>query len=86
MSALGTVTCLRGNGALTLGVAPGLAAARMWLLSAACEAYLAARAAGPVTALSAAEIAAWRAVNGELLPRLWQHLQHRANSQSAPLR
>jgi len=58
----------------------------MWLLSAACEAYLAARAAGPVTALSAAEIAAWRAVSSELLPRLWQHLRHRANSQSAPLR
>ena len=84
--AAGEALLLRGNGALTLGVTPGLAAARMWLLSAACEAYLAARAAGPVNALSAAEIAAWRAVSSELLPRLWQHLRHRANSQSAPLR
>jgi HCOMODA/2-hydroxy-3-carboxy-muconic semialdehyde decarboxylase len=84
--AAGEALLLRGNGALTLGVAPGLAAARMWLLSAACEAYLAARAAGPVTALSAAEIASWRAVSSELLPRLWQHLRRRANSQSAPLR
>ena len=84
--AAGEALLLRGNGALTLGVAPGLAAARMWLLSAACEAYLAARAAGPVSALSAAEIAAWRAVSSELLPRLWQHLRHRAGSQSAPLR
>ena len=29
---------------------PGLAVARMWLLSAACDVYLSARAAGPVTA------------------------------------
>ncbi len=43
-------------------------------------------AAGPFTALSAAEIAAWRAVSSELLPRLWQHLRHRAGSRSAPLR
>jgi HCOMODA/2-hydroxy-3-carboxy-muconic semialdehyde decarboxylase len=84
--AAGEALLLRGNGALTLGAAPGLAAARMWLLSAACEAYLAARAAGPFTALSSAEIAAWRAVSSELLPRLWQHLRHRAGSRSAPLR
>ena len=82
----GEALLLRGNGALTLGAAPGLAATRMWLLSAACEAYLAARAAGPFTALSAAEIAAWRAVSSELLPRLWQHLRHRAGSRGAPLR
>ena len=76
----GEALLLRGNGALTLGAAPGLAVARMWLLAAACEVYLAARAAagaGPVTALSAREIASWRAVSGELLPRLWQHLRHR---------
>jgi HCOMODA/2-hydroxy-3-carboxy-muconic semialdehyde decarboxylase len=84
--AAGGALLLRGNGALTLGAAPGLAAARMWLLSAACEAYLAARATGPVAALSAAEIGAWRAASSELLPRLWQHLRHRASSQSAPLR
>ena len=40
----------------------------MWLLSAACDVYLSARSAGPVTPLSAAEIASWRAVSAELLP------------------
>ena len=50
---------------------------RMWLLAAACEVYLAARAAGPVTPLTADEIAAWRAAGPGLLPRLWQHLRHR---------
>ncbi len=77
----GEALLLRGNGALTLGATPGIAVARMWLLSAACDAFLAAHAAaqpGQVTALSAAEIASWRAVRDELLPRLWQHLQRRA--------
>ena len=32
----------------------------------------------PVTRLSGQEIASWRAVGGELLPRLWQHLRRRA--------
>jgi HCOMODA/2-hydroxy-3-carboxy-muconic semialdehyde decarboxylase len=77
----GEALLLRGNGALTLGATPGIAVARMWLLSAACEVYLTARAAaGPgydVTALSAGEVASWRAVGGELLPRLWQHLRGR---------
>jgi HCOMODA/2-hydroxy-3-carboxy-muconic semialdehyde decarboxylase len=49
----------------------------MWLLSAACDTFLAARAGGPVTGLSAQEIASWRAVQDELLPRLWQHLRRR---------
>jgi len=74
----GEALLLRGNGALTLGVTPGVAVARMWLLSAACDTFLAARAGGPVTGLSAQEIASWRAVQGELLPRLWQHLRRRA--------
>ncbi len=82
----GEALLLRGNGALTLGATPGLAVARMWLLSAVCDAYLSARAAGPVTPLSAAEIASWRAVSAELLPRLWQHLRSRINSQTARLR
>ena len=69
---------LRGNGALTLGATPGIAVARMWLLSAACDVFLAGRAAGPVQPLSAAEITSWRAVQDELLPRLWQHLSRRA--------
>jgi len=76
----GEALLLRGNGALTLGATPGVAVARMWLLSAACDAYLAAAAAsgpGGVTPLSADEVASWRAVRDELLPRLWQHLRRR---------
>jgi hypothetical protein len=38
---------------------------------------LAAAGANPVIPLSAGEIASWRAVSGELLPRLWQHLRRR---------
>ena len=41
----GEALLLRGNGALTLGAAPGLAVARMWLLAAACDVYLAALSA-----------------------------------------
>ena len=83
----GEALLLRGNGAVTLGATPGLAVARMWLLAVACDVYLAALAAAgadpvtpvtPVTPLSAGEIASWRAVGGELLPRLWQHLRSRA--------
>jgi HCOMODA/2-hydroxy-3-carboxy-muconic semialdehyde decarboxylase len=70
----GEALLLRGNGALTLGATPGIAVARMWLLAAACETWNAARAAGPVTPLTAQEIGSWRAVADELLPRLWQHL------------
>ena len=83
----GEALLLRGNGAVTLGASPALAVARMWLLAAACDVYLAALAAsgaasggGPVTPLSAGEIASWRAVGGELLPRLWQHLRSRPGS------
>jgi HCOMODA/2-hydroxy-3-carboxy-muconic semialdehyde decarboxylase len=65
---------LRGNGALTCGATPGLAVARMWLLACACQAWLAAAAAGQVAVLSAAEIESWRGVQRELLPRLWDHL------------
>ncbi len=77
---IGEALLLRGNGALTLGATPGIAVARMWLLSAACDIYLAATAAagsgsGRVTPLSAEEVASWRAVRDELLPRLWQHLR-----------
>src|ERR1700761_7024103 len=57
----GEALLLRGNGALTLGATPGLAVARMWLLAAACDVYLAALAASrasPVTTLSGGEIAA----------------------------
>lgn len=61
---------------MTLGATAGLAVARMWLLAAACEVYLAARQAA-VTPLSAEEIASWRAAGHELLPRLWEHLRRR---------
>jgi HCOMODA/2-hydroxy-3-carboxy-muconic semialdehyde decarboxylase len=71
----GEALLLRGNGALTLGVTPGIAVARMWLLAAACDTWLAARAAASVTPLTADEVESWRAVADELLPRLWQHLQ-----------
>jgi hypothetical protein len=54
------------------------------VLSAACDAFLAARAAGPLRLLTAAEIASWRAVADELLPRLWQHLQHRCSHPARP--
>jgi HCOMODA/2-hydroxy-3-carboxy-muconic semialdehyde decarboxylase len=77
----GEALLLRGNGALTLGAAPGLAVARMWLLGAACEIWLAARAAGEPRWLPAAEIAAWRSVAPELLPRLWQHLRRKASTE-----
>jgi ribulose-5-phosphate 4-epimerase/fuculose-1-phosphate aldolase len=82
--AVGEALLLRGNGALTLGATPGLAVARMWLLSVTCDVFLAARAVGQVTPLSVAEIASWQAVRDELLPRLWQHLRHRGDKQ-APL-
>ncbi len=72
---IGEALLLRGNGALTLGTTPGIAVARMWLLSAACDTYLAARAAGQVHPLTAEETASWRAVGDQLLPRLWHHLR-----------
>jgi HCOMODA/2-hydroxy-3-carboxy-muconic semialdehyde decarboxylase len=74
----GEALLLRGNGALTLGATPGVAVARMWLLSAACDAFVATQAAGPITPLTVEEIASWRAVGDELLPRLWQHLRERS--------
>jgi HCOMODA/2-hydroxy-3-carboxy-muconic semialdehyde decarboxylase len=69
---------LRGNGGLACGATPGQAVARMWLLAAACEVWLAAAAAGTPLAMDAAAMQSWRAVQGELLPRLWRHLRHAA--------
>jgi HCOMODA/2-hydroxy-3-carboxy-muconic semialdehyde decarboxylase len=74
----GEALLLRGNGALTLATTPGVAVARMWLLAAACETFVATRATGRVTPLTGEEIASWRAVGDELLPRLWQHLRERS--------
>jgi len=74
----GEALLLRGNGALTLGATPGVAVARMWLLAAACDAFVATRATGRITPLTVEEIASWRAVGDELLPRLWRHLRERS--------
>jgi ribulose-5-phosphate 4-epimerase/fuculose-1-phosphate aldolase len=70
---------LRGNGAITCGTTPEQAVTRMWLLAAACEAWLAASAAGGPRPMEAGEIESWRAVQAELLPRLWPHLLRRAS-------
>ena len=78
----GEALLLRGNGALTLGGTPGIAVARMWLLSAACEAHT---GAGPsARPLSTVEIESWRAVRDELLPRLWAHLRRRCAAPASP--
>jgi HCOMODA/2-hydroxy-3-carboxy-muconic semialdehyde decarboxylase len=78
----GEALLLRGNGALTLGTTPGVAVARMWLLADACDAFLATQAAGRAKPLTVEEIASWRAVGDELLPRLWQHLQRHGTRRS----
>jgi HCOMODA/2-hydroxy-3-carboxy-muconic semialdehyde decarboxylase len=78
----GEALLLRGNGALTLGVTPGVAVARMWLLADACDAFVTARAAGRPRSLTAEEIASWRAVGDELLPRLWEHLRRHGTRES----
>ena len=74
----GEALLLRGNGAITLGATPGVAVARMWLLAGACDTWLAAQATGQVKPLTPEEVASWRAVRDELLPRVWQHLRRRA--------
>ena len=78
----GEALLLRGNGAITLGATPGVAVARMWLLSVACEVWLATQH-GAATTLTAEEVASWRAVQDELLPRLWQHLRIRDPGRAA---
>jgi HCOMODA/2-hydroxy-3-carboxy-muconic semialdehyde decarboxylase len=75
---------LRGNGALTCGATPGHATARMWLVAAACETWLAASASGEARTLTAAEVESWRSVEGELLPRLWLHLSRMASDKGWP--
>jgi HCOMODA/2-hydroxy-3-carboxy-muconic semialdehyde decarboxylase len=67
---------LRGNGAVTTAATPGLAVARMWLLAAACRAYLDASAAGQPVPLAPAEIASWQEVQAEMLPRVWAYLRY----------
>jgi HCOMODA/2-hydroxy-3-carboxy-muconic semialdehyde decarboxylase len=75
----GEAMLLRGNGAVTTGDTPGDAVARMWLLSVTCQAWTSAYP-DERRGLSDAEIASWRAVAGELLPRLWNHLKRKALS------
>ena len=62
---------LRGNGAVTVGVHPGIAVARMHLLDTACR--VRAHAHDPVY-LDDEDVAAWRAAAPPLLERLWTHL------------
>ena len=71
----GEALILRGNGAVTVGASPGLAVARMWLLAVNCG--LPRTRAKPLTD---EEIDSWRAVQDELLPRLWRHLLRKATS------
>lgn len=74
----GEALLLRGNGAVTTGDDPGLAVARMWLVAAACAAWLGVH---PTERrfLDADEIASWRAVAPELLPRVWTHLARKVD-------
>jgi HCOMODA/2-hydroxy-3-carboxy-muconic semialdehyde decarboxylase len=79
----GEALLLRGNGAVTVGTSPGLAATRMWLLAAACELWLTLPPDAERRLLSAAEIDSWREVADELLPRLWRHLSHSCEGRTA---
>lgn len=65
---------LRGNGALTVGLSPALAVARMWLLEASADAWLRARSAGAAQSLTDEEAAGWARTTEQLLPRLAAHL------------
>jgi ribulose-5-phosphate 4-epimerase/fuculose-1-phosphate aldolase len=73
----GEALLLRGNGAATVGDSPGLAVTRMWLLAAACQVWTSTHP-DERRGLNDTEIASWRAVSGELLPRLWAHLNRKA--------
>jgi ribulose-5-phosphate 4-epimerase/fuculose-1-phosphate aldolase len=69
---------MRGNGAITVGSEPGIAAARMYVLEASARLNLQATATGrEPRPLSPAELAAWSGVADELLGRLWAHLRSR---------
>jgi len=70
---------LRGNGAVTVGASPGIAAARMYVLEASARINLrAASGARDLHPLSDVEFEAWRDVEDEILGRLWAHLRGRA--------
>jgi HCOMODA/2-hydroxy-3-carboxy-muconic semialdehyde decarboxylase len=69
----GAGVVLRGNGAVTVGASPGLAAARMYVLEASAQLNLAAAGGTPLT-LREDEYASWSAAADEILARLWAHL------------
>ncbi|MTD56888.1 class II aldolase/adducin family protein [Amycolatopsis pithecellobii] len=68
---------LRSNGGAALGATPGLAVARMWLLDVACRVWTQAHQGGKPEPLGEDDITAWRAAEGPLLERLWQHLKRK---------
>lgn len=66
---------LRGNGAVTTGPHPGVAAARMWALEASAALNLPLLALADLPGLSGPEVEHWEAVSDELLERLWRYLR-----------
>lgn len=74
LGAAGSVL-LRGNGAVTTGNEPGVAAARMWALEASAALNLPLLVLDDVPGLSAAEVKHWDGVSDELLERLWRYLR-----------
>jgi len=77
----GEAVVLRGNGAVTVGRSPGIAAALMVVLEASARINLAAAVAGGSRPLSEAEYRAWRGVAPELLGRLWAYLEAQAHDE-----
>ena len=67
---------LRGNGAVTVGSGPGIAAARMFALEASATLNVQVATTGMTPRpLSADELAAWDEVAVEILGRLWDYLR-----------
>ena len=71
---------LRGNGAVTTGGSPGVAVARMHVLSTTCRLHAAAH---DPHVLDEDDLAAWQAAAPDLLARLWLHL-HRTHRGENP--
>jgi len=68
---------LRGNGAVTTGSHPGVAAARMWALESSAALNVSLLHLTDLPGLTAVEVEYWAAVSDELLERLWNHLRSR---------
>ena len=75
---------LRANGAVTIGVDPAIAAARMWLLSTACDVWLRAHAAGQPIELSEQDVEVWDSASPPLLERLWHTMVRTAGVRPSP--